>query len=136
MLEVARDLNRRWDHEHAQDRLARLEIPLTKRIGTLSGGQKAQLTLTIALARRPALLVVDEPFAALDPVARDDLLASVAAAARDEGISVVLSSHVLAELERIATYLVVLGRGEVQAAGPVRELVASHGAGLEEIALR
>jgi len=136
MLRVARNLNKRWDQRHAEDRLDRLEIPLSQRVGTLSGGQKAQLALTIALARRPALLVLDEPFAALDPVARDDFLASVVETARGGGISVVLSSHVLAELERVATYLVVLGRGEVRVAGPVRELIASHGAGLEEIALR
>jgi ABC-2 type transport system ATP-binding protein len=136
MLGVARNLNRRWDQHRAEERLAQLEIPLKQRVGTLSGGQKAQLALTIALARRPSLLVLDEPFAALDPVARDDFLASVAEAAREEGISVVLSSHVLAELERVATYLVVLGRGEVKVAGPVSELVASEQAGLEEIALR
>jgi ABC-2 type transport system ATP-binding protein len=136
MLGLARDLNRRWDQRRADERLERLEIRPGQRVGTLSGGQKAQLALTIALARRPALLVLDEPFAALDPVARDDLLASVAEAARADRVSVVLSSHVLAELERIATYLVVLGRGEVRVAGPVPELIASHGAGLEEIALR
>jgi ABC-2 type transport system ATP-binding protein len=136
MLGVARNLNRRWDQRQATDRLDRLEIGLSQRVAALSGGQKAQLALTIALARRPALLVLDEPFAALDPVAREDFLASVAQAARGEGISVVLSSHVLAELERVATYLVVLGRGEVRVAGPVSELVASHGAGLAEIALR
>jgi ABC-2 type transport system ATP-binding protein len=136
MLGVARNLNRRWDQRRAEDRLARLGIPLSQRVGTLSGGQKAQLALTIALARRPALLVLDEPFSALDPVARGDFLASVAAAARDDGISVVLSSHVLAELERVATYLVVLGRGEVLVAGPVSELITAHGVGVEEIALR
>ena len=136
MLGVARNLNRRWDQRRAEDRLARLGIPLSQRVGTLSGGQKAQLALTIALARRPALLVLDEPFSALDPVARGDFLASVAAAARDDGISVVLSSHVLAELERVATYLVVLGRGEVLVAGPVNELITAHGVGVEEIALR
>jgi ABC-2 type transport system ATP-binding protein len=105
-------------------------------VGELSGGQKAQLALTIALARRPALLVLDEPLAALDPVARDDFLTSVVEAATADGISVVLSSHVLAELERVATYLVVLTRGQVQVAATVRELLGSHGAGLEEIALR
>ena len=136
MLGVARNLNRRWDQRRAEDRLARLGIPLSQRVGTLSGGQKAQLALTIALARRPALLVLDEPFSALDPVARGDFLASVAAAARDDGISVVLSSHMLAELERVATYLVVLGRGEVLVAGPVSELITAHGVGVEEIALR
>ena len=120
MLGVARNLNKRWDQRRAEDRLERLEIGLSQRVGTLSGGQNAQLALTIALARRPDLLVLDEPFAALDPVARDDLLASVAEAARAERISVVLSSHVLAELERVATYLVVLGRGEVRVGRPGR----------------
>jgi len=136
MLHLARNLNRRWDQRRAEDRLERLEIPLRQKTGDLSGGQKAQLALTIALARRPALLVLDEPLAALDPVAREDFLASVVAAATGDGISVVLSSHVLAELERVATYLIVLTRGQVRVCGPVRELIATHGAGLEEIALR
>jgi ABC-2 type transport system ATP-binding protein len=136
MLHVARNLNHRWDQGYAQARLDRLGILLKQKTGELSGGQKAQLALTIALARRPALLVLDEPLAALDPVARDDFLASVVEAAEGEGISVVLSSHVLAELERVATYLVVLTSGQVRVAGTVRELLASHGAGLEEIALR
>jgi ABC-2 type transport system ATP-binding protein len=136
MLHVARNLNRRWDQRRAEDRLKQLDIPISQKVGELSGGQKAQLALTIALARRPALLVLDEPLAALDPVAREDFLASVVAAAEDDGISVVLSSHVLAELERVASYLIVLTHGRVQVSGPVRELLATHGAGLEEIALR
>ena len=136
MLHLARNLNRRWDQGRALDRLETLEIPLSQRVGDLSGGQKAQLALTIALARLPGLLVLDEPLASLDPVAREDFLAAVVAAAEQDGVSVVLSSHVLAELERVATYLVVLTRGQVRVAGTVRELLASHGAGLEEIALR
>jgi ABC-2 type transport system ATP-binding protein len=136
MLRVARSLNRCWDQRRADDRLERLGIPLRQKVGELSGGQKAQLALTIALARRPGLLVLDEPLAALDPVARDDFMASVVEAAREDDISVVLSSHVLAELERVATYLIVLARGQVQVAGSVKDLLKSHGAGLEEIALR
>ena len=124
MLHLARNLNRRWDQRRAEDRLGQLEIPLSQKVGELSGGQKAQLALTIALARRPALLVLDEPLAALDPVAREDFLASVVAAAEDDGISVVLSSHVLADLERVATYLIVLTQGQVRVSGPVRELLA------------
>jgi len=136
MLRVARRLNRCWDQRRADDRLERLGIPPRQKVGELSGGQKAQLALTIALARRPGLLVLDEPLAALDPVARDDFMTSVVEAAREDDISVVLSSHVLAELERVATYLIVLARGQVQLAGSVKDLLASHGAGLEEIALR
>ena len=135
MLHLARNLNKTWDQRRALDRLTRLEIPLARKVGELSGGQKAQLALTIALARRPGLLVLDEPLASLDPVAREDFLASVVEAAGD-GVSVVLSSHVLAELERVASYLIVLARGQVRVAGTVAGLLSSHGAGLEEIALR
>jgi ABC-2 type transport system ATP-binding protein len=136
MLHVAANLNTRWDQGYATARLERLAIPLRQKVGELSGGQKAQLALTVALARRPVLLVLDEPLAALDPVARDDFLASVVEAAEQDGVSVVLSSHVLAELERVATYLIVLARGEVRVAAATEELLGSHGAGLEEIALR
>jgi ABC-2 type transport system ATP-binding protein len=136
MLRVARYLNHRWDQPRAEHRLERLEIPLDQRVGALSGGQKAQIALTVALARRPSLLVLDEPLAALDPVAREDFLMSVVEAAREQSISVVLSSHVLAELERVATYLIVLARGEVRVSSPVRDLLETQGAGLEEIAMR
>ena len=86
-------------------RLAELGIPLKRKAGKLSGGQQAQLALTLALARRPRLLVLDEPMAMLDPVARHDFMATVLTAAADDGVSVLLSSHVLAELERVADYL-------------------------------
>ena len=92
MLRVARNLNRQWDQPRAEARLAELGIPLDRKAGKLSGGQQAQLALTVALARRPRLLVLDEPLAALDPVARSDFMAAVLAAVAGEGISVVLSS--------------------------------------------
>jgi ABC-2 type transport system ATP-binding protein len=135
MLHVARNLNRRWDHRRAQARLAELGIPLNKKVGQLSGGQKAQLALTVALARRPDLLVLDEPLASLDPLARHDFIESVMETVAAEGVSVVLSSHVVAELERMANYLIVLSFGKVQVAGEVDDLVAEHGAGLEKIVL-
>ena len=126
MLHLARNLNRRWDARRAEGRLAELGIPLEKKVGKLSGGQKAQLALTIALARRPDLLVLDEPLAALDPLARHDFMASVTAAVVADGISVVLSSHALAELERVADYLIVLAQGQMQVAGEVADLLAEH----------
>jgi ABC-2 type transport system ATP-binding protein len=135
MLHVARNLNRRWDQQRAQARLAELGIPLKKKVGQLSGGQKAQLALTVALARRPDLLVLDEPLAALDPLARHDFMRSVMATVAADGISVVFSSHVVAELERVASYLIVLSFGQVTVAGDVGDLVAAHGGGLEEIVL-
>jgi ABC-2 type transport system ATP-binding protein len=126
MLHLTRNLNRRFDQRYARDRLAELGIPLNRKAGKLSGGQQAQLALTLALARRPRLLVLDEPVAMLDPVARHDFMATVLAAAADDGVSVVLSSHVLAELERVADYLILLSRGRVQMAGEVDGLLASH----------
>ena len=99
---------------------------MKRKAGRLSGGQQAQLALTLALARRPRLLILDEPMAMLDPVARHDFMATVLTAAVDEGVSVLLSSHVLAELERVADYLVLLSHGRVQVAGEVDDLLASH----------
>jgi ABC-2 type transport system ATP-binding protein len=126
MLHLTANLNRRFDHHYAQARLAELGIPLGRRAGKLSGGQQAQLALTLALARRPRLLVLDEPVAMLDPVARHDFMATVLTAAADDGVSVVLSSHVLAELERVADYLILLSQGRLQVAGEVDGLLASH----------
>jgi ABC-2 type transport system ATP-binding protein len=126
MLHLTRNLNRRFDQPYAQTRLDELGIPLKRKAGKLSGGQQAQLALTLALARRPQLLVLDEPVAMLDPIARHDFMASVMTAMAADGVSVLLSSHVLAELERVADYLILLSRGRVQVAGEVEELLACH----------
>jgi ABC-2 type transport system ATP-binding protein len=126
MLHLTRNLSRRFDQHYAEARLGELGIPLKRKAGRLSGGQQAQLALTLALARRPKLLVLDEPVAMLDPVARHDFMAVVLMAAADEGVSVLLSSHVLAELERVASYLVLLSQGRVQVAEEVEELLATH----------
>jgi ABC-2 type transport system ATP-binding protein len=126
MLRLTRYLNRRFDHGYARERLSELGIPLKRKAGKLSGGQQAQLALTLALARRPRLLVLDEPLANLDPLARHDFMATVMAAAAEDGMSVVLSSHVLAELERVADYLILISGGQVQVAGDVDDLLARH----------
>jgi ABC-2 type transport system ATP-binding protein len=136
MIYITRTLNRCFDQPFARARLDELGIPLKRRAGKLSGGQQAQLALTLALARRPRLLVLDEPVAMLDPVARHDFMATVLAAASADGMSVLLSSHVLTELERVANYLILLSRGQVRLAGAVNDLLATHGqASLEELAL-
>ena len=126
LLHLTRNFNRRFDRPYAEARLADLGIPLKRKAGRLSGGQQAQLALTLALARRPRLLVLDEPVAMLDPVARHDFMALVLTAMVDDGVSVVLSSHVLAELERVADYLVLLSHGRVQMTGEVEDLLATH----------
>jgi ABC-2 type transport system ATP-binding protein len=126
MVHLTANLNGAFDRAAAEARLAELGIPLNRKAGRLSGGQQAQLALTLALARRPRLLVLDEPMAMLDPIARHDFMATVLTAAADDGVSVLLSSHVLAELERVADYLILLSRGRVQVAGEIDDLLAGH----------
>lgn len=126
MLHLTHNLNRFFDTASAETRLVELGVPLKRKAGRLSGGQQAQLALTLALARRPRLLLLDEPMAMLDPVARHDFMAAVMTAVADDGVSVVMSSHVLAELERVADYLVLISNGSVQVAGEVDELLANH----------
>jgi ABC-2 type transport system ATP-binding protein len=136
MIYLTRSLNRRFDQPYARARLDELGIPLKRKAGKLSGGQQAQLALTLALARRPRLLVLDEPVAMLDPVARHDFMATVLAAASTDGVSVLLSSHVLTELERVANYLILLARGQVRLTGDVDDLLATHAQpSLEELAM-
>jgi ABC-2 type transport system ATP-binding protein len=125
-LRLTRDLNRQWDQKRATGRLAELGIPLDRKVGKLSGGQQAQLALTLAVARLPELIILDEPLARLDPLARHDFMASLMATVTEDGLSVLFSSHVVAELERVADYLIVLSRGRLQVAGPVDGLVAAH----------
>ncbi|MDX6278876.1 MAG: type transport system ATP-binding protein [Nocardioidaceae bacterium] len=126
MLHLTRNLNRQFDDAYAHRRLADFGIDLKQKVGKLSGGQRAQLALTLALARHPKLLVLDEPTAPLDPLARHDFMATVMTAMADDGVSVVLSSHLLAELERVADHLVLISEGRVRIDGAVDELVAQH----------
>jgi ABC-2 type transport system ATP-binding protein len=126
MLQLARDLNPVWDPAYAVRRVEEMGIPLRAMTGALSGGHLAQLALTIALAKRPRLLILDEPLARLDPLARHEFLGVLMAAVAADGVSVIFSSHVLAELERISDYLVVLNRGQVQLAGRVDALLGGH----------
>src|SRR5271167_2049616 len=126
MLHLTRNLNRHFDWAYAQTRLGELGIPQKRKAGKLSGGQQAQLALTLALGRRPRLLILDEPVAMLDPIARHDFMATVLTAAADDGVSVLLSSHVLAELERVADYMIMMSLGRIQVAGEVDDLLAGH----------
>jgi ABC-2 type transport system ATP-binding protein len=126
LLHLTRNLNRHFDQRYAEARLGDLDIPLNRKAAKLSGGQQAQLALTLALARRPRLLVLDEPMAMLDPLARQDFMARVMTAMVDDGVSVLLSSHVLVELERVADYLILLSGGRVRVADEVNDLLARH----------
>ncbi len=118
--------NQRWDARFAANRMARLGLDPAQRARKLSGGQQAQLALTLALAKRPELLLLDEPVARLDPLARREFLQELAEAAAAQELSVVLSSHLVADLEHICDYMIVLTSGQVQVNGPVTDLLASH----------
>jgi ABC-2 type transport system ATP-binding protein len=119
-------LNEGWDAEFADDRVERLGLDLRQRAGSLSGGERAQLALTLALAKRPELLLLDEPLASLDPLARREFLQGLMEYVAERESSVVLSSHLVSDLERVCDYLVVLVRGQIQVAGEIAALVASH----------
>jgi ABC-2 type transport system ATP-binding protein len=106
--------------------LARLGIPLAKQIGELSGGQQAQVALVMALAKRPELVVLDEPLAPLDPLARREFLQTLMDAVAEGGVTVLLSSHILADLERVCDFLVILAGGTLQLAGEIDQVVATH----------
>jgi ABC-2 type transport system ATP-binding protein len=125
-LRLGAHLNPGWDAELARGRVERLDLDPHQKGGTLSGGQRAQLALTLAIAKRPELLILDEPVASLDPLARREFLADLMEATAEQELSVVLSSHLVADLERVCDYLIVLAGSRVRVAGPVDELLAAH----------
>jgi ABC-2 type transport system ATP-binding protein len=119
-------LNPGWDRDLAERRIEQLGLDPKQKAGKLSGGQRAQLALTLAIAKRPDLLILDEPVASLDPLARREFLQGLMAVVAERGTSVVLSSHLVADLERVCDYLVVLVASRVRVAGAIDELLASH----------
>jgi ABC-2 type transport system ATP-binding protein len=126
MLEFGQRLNGRWDDGLANRRIEQLGIPRDEKVGHLSGGQRAQLALAIALAKRPELLLLDEPLASLDPLARREFLQGLMAAVAEDGISVVLSSHLITDLERVCDFLIVLSASRTQVVGDIEELLRTH----------
>ncbi|MFI6982564.1 ABC transporter ATP-binding protein [Embleya sp. NPDC050154] len=125
-LRMGARLNPRWDRRLAEERIRQLGLDPAQKAGRLSGGQRAQLALTIAAAKRPELLIFDEPVAALDPLARRAFLQNLMEVVVEIDVSIILSSHLLSDLERVSDYLIVLAAGRVQLAGEVDELLASH----------
>lgn len=121
LIQLARRLNPRWDNTFALSRLAALEIPMRRRAGRLSGGQQAQVAITLALAKRPRLLLLDEPLANLDPLARAELMREVMASVANSGTTVILSSHAIADLVPVCDWLIVLNQGRVSEVSTPRE---------------
>lgn len=125
-LELGARLNPGWDDALARDRIHRIGLDPAQRAGRLSGGQRAQLALTLGIAKRPELLILDEPVAALDPLARREFLRDLTEAIGQHAMSVVLSSHLVSDVERVCDHLVVLVGSRVQVAGDIGDLLASH----------
>ncbi|HVS86139.1 MAG TPA: ABC transporter ATP-binding protein [Gaiellaceae bacterium] len=125
-LRLGRELNPSWDDAVAEERIDELGLSHRQRVGTLSGGQQAQVALTLALAKQPQLLLLDEPVASLDPLARREFLTGVVQAVTERGLTVVLSSHIVTDLERICDHLVILANGRTQLVGPIDEILAAH----------
>ncbi|HEX8004904.1 MAG TPA: ABC transporter ATP-binding protein [Trebonia sp.] len=126
LITMGARLNRRWDTPLARDRMDLLGIPLDRRAGQLSGGQRAQVALALALAKRPELLLLDEPVASLDPLARREFMQTLMVGVADGETTVLLSSHLVADLERVCDHLIVLQAAHVQLTGGVDELLAEH----------
>jgi ABC-2 type transport system ATP-binding protein len=125
-LHLGRKLASHWDTELAARRVSEVGLDPRQRAGSLSGGQRAQLALTLALAKRPELLLLDEPVASLDPLARRDFLRGLMEVVAENETAVVLSSHLIADIERVCDYVIVLAAARVQLAGEVEDLLATH----------
>jgi ABC-2 type transport system ATP-binding protein len=126
MLTLGRRLNPSWNDDAARARIEHLRIPLDRKVGKLSGGQQAQIALTLALAKQPEVLLLDEPVASLDPLARREFLNSVMEAVTETAMTVVLSSHIVTDLERVCDHLVILSESRPQLIGSIDDVVASH----------
>jgi ABC-2 type transport system ATP-binding protein len=126
MFHLGHAMNPSWDQKLAVARVDALGIPLKRKVKSMSGGQQAQVSLTMALAKRAPLLVLDEPVSSLDPVARLEFMRDVMASAADTDLTFLISSHVVSELERICDWLIILANGHVQLAGPTDGLLAAH----------
>jgi ABC-2 type transport system ATP-binding protein len=125
-LRMGARLNPRWDDAAGRERLRALRIPLEQKVGTLSGGQRAQVALALALAKQPRVLMLDEPVAALDPLARRGFLSTLSEAVADGDLTVILSSHLVADLERVCDHLIVLSEAQTLLADELDRVLATH----------
>ncbi|MFD5749870.1 ABC transporter ATP-binding protein [Streptomyces sp. NPDC127033] len=125
-LRLGHEFNPRWDQEVAEGIVRAGQVPLEAKVATLSGGQRTRVAFALAFGKRPDLLILDEPMADLDPLVRRELMSTLTAEAAEHGTTVLVSSHMLAELEHICDYLLVIANGGLRLAGEVNELRAAH----------
>ena len=126
ILHFGRAMNGQWDDRYARRLIQDCGIPLNARISTLSGGQRTRVALALALGRRPAALLLDEPLASLDPLARLEVMQTLLAETADTGITLLLSSHVIADVEDSCDHLLLLSDGRLRLDGPIDKLLAAH----------
>ena len=126
LLTMGDRLNADFDVAFGRERLRKVGVPLDRRVDRLSGGQRAQVALCLALAKRPQLLLLDEPLASLDPLARREFLSALVDAVAEAPMTVILSSHLISDLERVCDHLLVLHSGHVQVIGETDQLLATH----------
>ncbi|WP_035794747.1 ABC transporter ATP-binding protein [Kitasatospora mediocidica] len=126
LLRLGEELNPRWDRDKAELVVAGGGFPRSARIGSLSGGQRTRVSLALALGKRPDLLILDEPMSDLDPLARHQLMGLLMAEAAERGTTVLMSSHVVSELQEVCDYLVLVADGAVRMAGDVEEILGAH----------
>ncbi len=126
MLTMGKKLNPRWDDALARRRLQHLGIPLKRKAGKLSGGQQSQLALVMALAKRPEFLLLDEPVATFDPLARREFLSMLLEATVEDGLTVLLSSHIINDLERMCDYIIILSAARLTLVGDISEVLDRH----------
>jgi ABC-2 type transport system ATP-binding protein len=125
-LRMGARMNTHWDDAWCRERLRALRIPLDQRVGTLSGGQRAQVGLALALGKQPRVILLDEPVAALDPLARREFLGTLAEAVAERDLTVILSSHLVADLERVCDHMVVLAESRTVLADGLDEILTTH----------
>ncbi|MEV0264887.1 ABC transporter ATP-binding protein [Streptomyces sp. NPDC050617] len=125
-LRMGRELNPTWDQALAERIVRAGNLSPDARVGTLSGGQRTRVAFALAFGKRPELLLLDEPMSDLDPLARHEMAGLLMAEAAEQGTTVVMSSHMLSELETMCDYLVVVAEGRVRLAGEVDALLPAH----------
>jgi ABC-2 type transport system ATP-binding protein len=126
MLRLGAELNRQWDQQRALDWLSRFDVPPRQPCGRLSGGQQAQVAFAVAIGSRPSLLVLDEPLSDLDPLARRAVISELLTEVADTGMTMLMSTHVVAELSGVADHLLLLADGRLVLSGDVDDLLARH----------
>jgi ABC-2 type transport system ATP-binding protein len=126
MLKLARHLNLEWDQQRAEDWLKRFRVNPKVHCGRLSGGQRTQVALAMAIGARPDLLLLDEPLANLDPLVRKEVTSELLTAAADTGMSLILSTHIVAEIVGVADNLLLLGKGQLILDGEIDDLQSTH----------